>query len=666
MRDPRQRHPFRQALEQLEARLVADASEPMLVASPDAGGLPQVQVYRPDGSRVTQFEAFGSSFRGGVQVATGDVTGDQIPDLFCAPGAGGNPVVKVYDGKTLTLLRSIRAYAATFAGGVNVAVGDVLASHPGLELVVAPKTGGSPVVSILDPATGASLRSVRVSDGPTNGVRLAVRDVTSDGVDDLVVAPASGLPVVRTFDAASGRMLTSILAYNPAFRLGVYLAAGTAADGGPRLYVGPGAGGEPVVKEFDLATGAAVGSYRVFDSRYRGGVRVGAVQLADDPRTSIVVSAGRTPAPVVKVVEAGTGAELSRFRPADGAGTPGLITSGFREVSHRAAQPQWTTVGRILRPWFAGTLSRDALTAPCVVTLPDGRLRMYFTTRQGDLRYIYAAEASADNPAAWTLVEDRPMLGPSATGNLRNLGVDYPYVIQRPDGVWLMYYTAWGTWAPQTAFAPVRTSLAISHDQGLSWRVLKEPLFPLGAAGSYDAVYTGSMCVLQTGPQRYEMWYTGCQRTIPVGGANVAISHILHAVSPDGITWTKTAPPRPVVSPRQGLVSPFETVTSKPCVLRVDGVYHMWLSVYTLAGGGGYRLNYARSSDGVHWTRFTGDNVLPVTAGGFDSRHQAYPYAALVGDEVWLFYAGNDFGATGVGLARMPVASLLSNPHQYV
>ena len=191
------------------------------------------------------------------------------------------------------------------------------------------------------------------------------------------------------------------------------------------------------------------------------------------------------------------------------------------------------------------------------------------------------------------------MLGPSPSGNVNDFGPSFPFVVPRDDGVWLMYFCAWGSWAPQDELSN-RTGLATSRDGGITWKVQTETLIPL-------------------------------------------------------IDWVLDR--TPVLSPRLGTVQPYEAVVSKPSVLRIGGTYHMWLSVFSMDDVG-YRLNYARSTDGVHWERFAGDEVLPLTPGGFDSKNQSYANVVEVGDELWMFYAGNSFGATGVGLATMKKADL--------
>jgi len=148
------------------------------------------------------------------------------------------------------------------------------------------------------------------------------------------------------------------------------------------------------------------------------------------------------------------------------------------------------------------------------------------------------------------------------------------------------------------------------------------------------------------------MWYTAGERYERFGDLKRGIVHIAHATSPDGITWHKSKAHNPLLSPRLKAVTPFEAVVSKPCVLRLGDTFHMWFSVFRMEGKG-YRLNYARSQDGLHWQRFADDDLLPLSPDGFDSRNQSYPNVIEMGDELWMFYVGNDFGATGIGLATL-------------
>ncbi|MGI8979635.1 MAG: DUF7507 domain-containing protein, partial [Pirellulaceae bacterium] len=76
------------------------------------------------GNLVGRFQAYELSYRGGVRVATGDLNGDGIDEIVTAPGRGRAPLVKVFD-QAGNLKYSFLAYASTFTGGVEVAIGDI-------------------------------------------------------------------------------------------------------------------------------------------------------------------------------------------------------------------------------------------------------------------------------------------------------------------------------------------------------------------------------------------------------------------------------------------------------------------------------------------------------------------------------------------------------------
>src|SRR4051812_17717478 len=69
--------------------------------------------------------------------------------------------------------------------------------------------GGGPHVRVLNAATGAEVRSFFAYDPSfTGGVRVAVGDVTRDGIDDIVTAAGrGGGPHVKVFDGRTGAQL---------------------------------------------------------------------------------------------------------------------------------------------------------------------------------------------------------------------------------------------------------------------------------------------------------------------------------------------------------------------------------------------------------------------------------------------------------------------------
>ncbi len=261
--------------------ITRSASREVAVGAGPGGG-PRVQVVDPvAGNTVRSFFAFEESFTGGVNVATGDVTGDGVPDTIVTPRFGGGPVVKVFDGVTGAEVRSFFAFDEGFRGGVSVAVGDVTGDGI-LDIVVAAGPGGSAHVKAFDGLTGSVVRSFFAYDASfRGGAVVAVADVDGDGIADIVTAPgAGGGPHVQVFDGRTGAVIRSFFAFDPNFTGGVSVAAGdTDGDGRAEIFASAGTGGGPAVKQFDPDGGETASEF-AFESDFLGGV---AVTFADDP-----------------------------------------------------------------------------------------------------------------------------------------------------------------------------------------------------------------------------------------------------------------------------------------------------------------------------------------------------------------------------------------------
>ena len=290
---------------------------------------------------------------------------------------------------------------------------------------------------------------------------------------------------------------------------------------------------------------------------------------------------------------------------------------------------------------------------------------------------VIAAEADPANPSNWTVL-NQTMVGPLAGSEIRDRGVGFPHVVPRDDGPWLMFYGTWGgDWQAKQELLN-RTGLALSDDEGLTWRVLNEDLLPSGPPGTFDSGAIPSVGVVRSAQNDYLMWYTAAEKYVRFGDVNQGILHIGGARSSDGIRWDSFD--EPVLAARVGAATPYEACLARPSVIELDGVYHMWLGVYDMAegsrpndaqagphqseqalarvGAGSYRIEYARSTDGINWTRFADQPIFPLTPGGFDSTSQTYPSVVDMGDELWLFYTGDGLGATGIGLATLDKSAL--------
>ncbi len=256
-------------------------------AGPGGGPVVRVNSLGTGGGLSSSFFAYDPNFRGGVNVALGDVNGDGVPDVVCTPGVGGGPHVKVIDGTKLGLvgadgsiapeavLASFFAYDAGLRGGVTVAVADVDGDGKA-DIITGTGPGGAAHVKVISGARlgipavngqvapSALLASFFAYDPSfTGGVNVAAGDVNGDGLADLITTPgAGGGAHVKVFDGLNGtRLLRSFFAYDRSFTGGVSVAAGDVnADGLADIIVGAGVGGGPHVKVFD-STAAPIASF---------------------------------------------------------------------------------------------------------------------------------------------------------------------------------------------------------------------------------------------------------------------------------------------------------------------------------------------------------------------------------------------------------------------
>jgi fibronectin-binding autotransporter adhesin len=149
----------------------------------------------------------------------------------------------------------------------------------------------------------------------TDGSRVAVGDVTGDGVPDLVtIAGLGGGPRVIVFDGRTGKMVETFFAFDSTFRGGGYVAvADVNRDGFADIIVGAGEGGGPEVKVFSGRDLSVLANFFAYDPTFRGGVRVGAGDVDGDGLADVVTAPGDGGGPHIEAFRVRDGALLANF-----------------------------------------------------------------------------------------------------------------------------------------------------------------------------------------------------------------------------------------------------------------------------------------------------------------------------------------------------------------
>ncbi|MDB5306991.1 MAG: Alkaline phosphatase [Gemmataceae bacterium] len=256
------------------------------------GGGPRVRVFHDlRAPAAFDFFAYDAEFRGGVRVAVADLNGDGYPDVVTVPGKGMPALVRVFDGRDMSLLAEFLGADPQWAGGVNVAAADVTADGRAL-VAVAPDVGGGPHVRVFDLAQGKEVASFfAFPEQLRGGVRVAWTDLNADGNPDIVAAsgPADIGPLVRVFNLADQKVLTEFGAFDPNWRGGLWVSA----DRGGHIVCGLDGGGPPAVRVFNPGQFRRPAVDRLaFPEDYPGGVRVAYADVDGDGVPDIICAPG--------------------------------------------------------------------------------------------------------------------------------------------------------------------------------------------------------------------------------------------------------------------------------------------------------------------------------------------------------------------------------------
>jgi len=229
--------------------------------------------------------------------------------------AGGGPQVNVYDVRTGALKASFFAMPPNFTGGVRVAVGDVTGDGIA-DVICAAGPGGGPQVTVYDGRTFQAVRSFfATSPTFTGGLFVATGDVNGDGIADIICgADAGGGPQVSVFSGRDGALLTSFFFTTPTFTGGARVASSDInGDGFADIIAAAGRGGGPQVTVVDGRTLAPITAFYATVPTFSGGIFVAGGDITGDGRGDIVAGADLGGGPQVTLFDGLSQTVLSAF-----------------------------------------------------------------------------------------------------------------------------------------------------------------------------------------------------------------------------------------------------------------------------------------------------------------------------------------------------------------
>ncbi len=302
----------------------------------------------------------------------------------------------------------------------------------------------------------------------------------------------------------------------------------------------------------------------------------------------------------------------------------------------------WIKQGRIFQRDAEGEISSH-----CQVPTPyimDDRIRVFYSCRRLGRSFITYFDLSRDLSIVALPKDPKPILEAGKPGMFDSDGVMPSCIVKEGSELW-MYYIGWSKLSGDHARYQNEIGLAVSKDGGETFKRMfdgpvmgRTPMEP-GLAVMPFVIYKNW----------FRMWYQSGTGWTKIGEQYEPLYVIKHANSIDGVTWER--------KPEQCIryTMPLEAF-SRPTVWFDEMIqcYHMMYCYRDSAdyrgGAGSYRIGKAVSPDGLKWQR---DNfIFPLgEKGEWDSDMTCYPYVIEVKDKLVLFYNGNAFGQSGIGIA---------------
>jgi hypothetical protein len=146
----------------------------------------EIKIYK-NGQIIKSFKPFNANFLGEISIAVADLNSDKTKEIIVGAGKGGGPHVRVFSKDGVPLIGGFFAYDKEFKGGVNVAAGNVSGDCNG-EIVVSAGLGGLPRVKIYN-KDGKMINEFLAYDKDfLSGVKIVLSDLNQDGKKEILPA----------------------------------------------------------------------------------------------------------------------------------------------------------------------------------------------------------------------------------------------------------------------------------------------------------------------------------------------------------------------------------------------------------------------------------------------------------------------------------------------
>jgi len=302
---------------------------------------------------------------------------------------------------------------------------------------------------------------------------------------------------------------------------------------------------------------------------------------------------------------------------------------------------KWLKKGRIFEPKGQTPWMKKYGILPTPYYIPEKDIiRIFFgTSAEDNICKITYIDVSADNPSEIIHLQKEPLLSEGEIGLFDDSGVN-PSSYVKYNGREYLYYVGYelSHKVPFTLFPGV----AIGDITNGFRRVKPVPF--MDRSEKYP--YSLAAPFVMIDENKFKMWLWLGEKWTIVNGKQYLSAKIGYAESINGIDFNLIEDN--CICPNK---EKKEFSVGRPWVIKEVNLYKMFYSIRFEDKL--YRIGYAESMDGINWIRKDAEVGIDVSESGWDSEMICYPAVIKVKDKVYMFYNGNNNGATGFGYAEL-------------
>ncbi len=255
-----------------------------------------------DGSSTSTLVTMTSKERGDLNFLSGDVNYDRQGELVVANSYGSEPRIRVFNNQGQKLSEFL-AFDRGFRGGVSIALADINNDNK-LEIIAAPEFSGAPQIKIFN-WQGKLLTSFWADKKTVyQGFNISAGDINNDRSMEIVLAPVvGGAPEIKIFNTA-GKKLGSFFVFDKKFKGGVKVAvdnfSALSNHGADEIAVAPMSQMIPQIKIFS-DKGKLQKSFLAYNDNFLNGLNLASGDINNDGRAELITGVGPGGAPHVRI-----------------------------------------------------------------------------------------------------------------------------------------------------------------------------------------------------------------------------------------------------------------------------------------------------------------------------------------------------------------------------